>query len=88
MVAGLCNAGPRFIRREQLPAARVVDAAAIETGSLGLNSNLALNGTTSESASVTDTAPTPTDSPTFSSSSVCLPIMMQVDYLDYGKRKG
>lgn len=92
-VAKLCNASPRFIRRDQLPGARVVEAAATETGSPGLNSSLALNGTiisSSESAaSVADTAPATTDPPTTTTaSSVCMPMMMQVDYLHCGKRGG
>jgi hypothetical protein len=85
-VAGLCNASPHLIRRNQLPAARVVEAAAIEIGSSRLNTSLAMNVTTGESASVAYTTPTATNPPT--SSSACLPIMMQVDYLDCGKRKG
>ncbi|KAM0709701.1 hypothetical protein Q7P35_003741 [Cladosporium inversicolor] len=93
-VAGVCNASPRFIRPDQLPGARAVGAAATETGSPGLNSSLALNGTISTSstgsdltASVTETAPATTDPP-ITSSAVCIPVMMQVDYLHCGKRKG
>ncbi|GAB7321987.1 hypothetical protein MBLNU13_g03046t1 [Cladosporium sp. NU13] len=94
-VAKLCNANPRFIRPDQLPGARVVEAAATETGSAGLNSSLALNGTTASTSSsesfassVADTAPGTTDPPTTTSTSVCIPIMMQVDYLHCGKRGG
>ena len=92
-VTQLCNASPRFIRRDQLPGARVVEAAATETGSPGLNASLALNGTTTSSsespASVADTAPATTDPPTITTSTFgCIPMMMQVDYLHCGKRGG
>lgn len=89
-VAGLCNASPRFMRPDQLHGARVVEAAATEIGSPGLNTTLALNSTTTSSeilASVTDAAPATTDPPT-TTSSLCIPIMMQVDYLHCGKRGG
>lgn len=98
MVAKLCNANPRFIRPDQFPGARGVEAAATENGSPGLNSSLALNGTiatstssseSSYASSVTDTAPATTDPPTITTSTFgCIPMMMQVDYLHCGKRGG
>lgn len=84
LIVGVCNANPRFIRPDHLPGARVVEARAIETGLSGTNTTL--NVTASESASATYAAPAATDSP--ASSVACLPIMMQVDYIDCGKRKG
>jgi hypothetical protein len=86
-IVGLCNASPHLIRRDQLPGARVIEIAARETGSPVLNSTIPLNATSSESvtASVTDTAPAATDPPT---STICITMMMQVDYLQCGKRKG
>lgn len=84
MIVGVCNASPRFIRPDHLPGARVVEARALETGLSVTNTTLKV--TTSESASASYAAPTATDTPT--SAVVCLPIMMQVDYIDCGKRKG
>lgn len=88
MVAGLCNASPRFIQPTQLAGARAeaVAAAAVETWSPGLNTTLAANGTLSESISVTEAASATTDTPT--SSVACIPMMMQVDYRHCGKRGG